>query len=287
MESTLSFKVKTRITRILLVLLGTFIGSIAINAFYIPRNILSGGITGIATLLNIQFGFNIGLAIIIINIPIFIIGYHFVNQEFIVFSLIGMFSLSFFLQLTSGLSYESNNLLTTILFGGLMNGVGFGLVLRANASTGGNDIISKILNRKFSYSIATFSFGFNLLVIGLSALFFNLDIAVETLTTMYISSLTVTFILEGSNYKRTVFIITKHEQQIAADINEKLTRGCTIIEGTGSFTQEKRTILYAVISITQVAKLKLIVKEIDPHAFINVIETKAVFGNGFLNLREK
>jgi len=197
-----------------------------------------------------------------------------------------MLSLTLFLSLTSGLSFHSESLLTTILFGGIVNGLGFGLIFRANSSTGGNDIISKILNRQFSYSISTFNFAFNLLIIGLSAFVFGLDIAVETLTTLYVSSITIRFVLEGSNYKRTVFIVTKQKEAVAAEINKKLVRGCTIMEGTGSYTGDKRDILYAVISVNQVTKLKMIVSAIDEEAFINVIETRAVFGNGFLDLRD-
>lgn len=273
--------------RIALILVGTFIGSISINAFYIPRQILAGGVTGIATLLNLKFGFNISLVVLLLNIPIFIIGYKFIFKEFLIYSLIGMVSLSFFLQLTSSFTYGGDNLLTTILFGGVVNGIGFGLVLRANASTGGADIISKVLNMKLSYSIATMNFAFNIVIIGLSAFVFNLDIAVETLTAMYISATTINFIIEGTNYKRTVFIITSKPKEVAYDINRHMKRGCTIIEGEGSYTNEKRDILYAVISVTQVAKLKLIVRNIDDSAFINVMETRAVFGNGFLDIHEE
>lgn len=273
--------------RILIILLGTFIASVSINAFYIPRNILSGGATGIAILLNLKFGFNVGLMVFLINIPIFVIGYKMMNREFVCYSLIGMLSLTFFLNINHGITFHSESLLTSILFGGLVNGIGFGLVFRAGSSTGGTDIISKVLNDRYSYSISTFNFVFNVVIIGLSAFVFGLDIAVETLTTLYVSAMTVRFVLEGTNYKRTIFIVTKEKEAVAAEINDKLVRGCTFIEGTGSYTGENRDILYAVISVNQVAKLKGIVSNVDKEAFINVIESRVVFGNGFLNLLEK
>ncbi len=268
-------------------IVGTLIVSISINALYLPRNILSGGITGIGILLNLELGVSIPLVVVLSNIPIFIIGYKRINREFIFYSLIGMLSMTFFLSVTQGISFHSENLLTAILFGGIINGIGYGLVFRVNSSTGGSDIISKVLNKEYSYSIATFNFGFNLLIIGLATFVYGIDIAVETLTTMYVSSIIARFVLEGSNYKRTIFVITKKKEEVAKEINNQLVRGCTIIEGTGSYTGDKRDILYAVISVNQVSKLKMIVSNIDKEAFINVMETKVVFGNGFINLSDK
>lgn len=272
--------------RIFLTLVGALIASIAINGLYIPHNILSGGVTGIAILLNLKLGLNVSLFIILLNVPIFYIGYKLIHKEFILYSLLGMIAQVVFLQLTSKIVIHSNTMLTTILLGGVMSGVGYGLIFRAGASAGGNDIISKVLNRKFSYSISTFNFAFNLLIIGLSITTFGVDKAVETLTAMYVASITITYILEGSNYKRTVFIITDKRDEVAAEINNHLGRGCTILEGLGSYTKTKKNLLYAVISINQVASLKAIVSKVDPKAFINVIETRVVFGNGFLNIKE-
>ncbi len=204
MDKLLAMKYGIIIRRLMLTVIGAFIASVSINALYLPRNILSGGIAGIAILLNLSFGMNISLVILVLNIPIFIIGYRFISKEFMLYSLVGMGALSFFIQMTTGLNFHSENMLTTILLGGVINGFGFGMILRGNSSTGGNDIISKVLNRKYSYSIASFNFGFNILIIGLSVAVFNLDIAVETLTAMYVSAITANFILEGTNYKRTV-----------------------------------------------------------------------------------
>jgi len=274
------------IVRILMTLTGAFIASIAINVLYIPHNILSGGITGIAILLNLKLGFNTSLVILVLNIPIFILGYRMIHKTFILHSLIGMLALTYFITLTKDFTFYSENMLTTILLGGVLSGIGYGLIFRSGASTGGNDIISKILNRKYSYSISTFNFAFNLLIIALSVTTFGIDKSIETLTAMYVTSLVTKYILEGTNYKRTVFIITEKKDAVAEQINIELVRGCTILEGTGSYTSNKRHLLYAVISINQVARLKEIVSRVDSKAFINVIETQAVFGNGFLDIKD-
>lgn len=287
MTQLLQKGLKYPVFRILMVLTGAFIASIAVNALYVPNQILSGGVTGIAILLNLKFGLNISLIIILLNMPIFFFGYKMIHREFIFYSLIGMLANSIFIQLTQNISFHSESELTTLLFGGVMSGIGFGLIFRAGASTGGNDIISKVLNRKYSYSISTFNFLFNLVIISLSVTTFGIDKAVETLTTLYVSSLTITFLLEGTNYKRTLLIITENQEAVAAGINQQLSRGCTILTGKGSYTQNERHLLYAVISINQVARVRHIVSAIDPDAFVNVIETKVVFGNGFLNIQDE
>lgn len=269
-----------KLQHIVLTLIGTFIVSISINGLYIPHSIMSGGVTGIAILANLTMGWNVSILIIAINIPIFIMGYKWVHREFVIYSLIGMFSLVFFLQLTNCFTFHAEEVLTTVLLGGFINGLGYGLILKVNASTGGNDIISKILNKYFSYSISTLNFAFNGIIIAMSVGFFGLDNAVQTLAAMFVSTQTIRFIVEGVNYKRTLFIITKEEEAVAKTINESLHRGCTILSGKGSYTGKEKSVLYVVISINQVAKLKMLIKEIDKEAFINVMETRVVFGNG-------
>ncbi len=266
--------------RIALIIVGAFCMSVAINALYIPHNILSGGMTGIALLFHILFGVNSSIIIILLNIPLFILGFLFLNKRFIIWSIAGMGFLALFMWLTQGISIESNALLTTILLGGVIYGLGFGLIFRAGASCGGNDIVSKIINKYFSFSIPTINFSLNVIVVALSAFFFGIDEAVKTLTTMYIASVVMQFVMEGINYKRTAFIISDKRCEIVESINHKLSRGCTIINSTGGYTGNPHDVLYCVIGIHQLAKLKMIVNEIDPHAFMNVMESKAVFGNG-------
>ena len=275
--------------RLALITVGTFIMSIAINALYLPYNILSGGITGISLLFHLLFGVNSSLVIVAFNIPVFILGYLFINRRFVIWSLVGMGMLAFFLWLTSDVHLDFSDLLTTILLGGVAYGLGFGLVFRAGASCGGNDIVSKIINNRFSFSIPTVNFTFNIIVIALSAFFFGIDEAVRTLAAMYIASVVMKFIMEGVNYKRTAFIISDKKDEIVAAINTQLDRGVTVLCGTGGYTGKPHNILYCVIGLHQLAKLKILVKAVDPHAFINVMESKAVFGNGkgFINIEDE
>ena len=230
--------------------------SVAINSLYLPHNILSGGITGISLLFHLVFDINASLVIVLFNIPIFILGYIFTNKRFVLLSIVGMGFLAFFLWITESVQLKSDDLLTTILLGGVMYGFGLGLVFRGGASCGGNDIVSKIIYKHFSFSIPTINFAFNVIVVALSAFFYGIDTAVRTLATMYIASTVMKFVMEGINHKRTAFIISEKRDEIAAEINTKLKRGCTIVGGIGGYTGHQRNMLYCVISIHQLAKLK-------------------------------
>jgi uncharacterized membrane-anchored protein YitT (DUF2179 family) len=280
-------RMRTLMKRIAMIFIGTLISSISINGLYIPNNILSGGFTGIAILLNLSLGFDISLSILLLNIPIFILGYKLIHREYIFYSLVGMISLSICLTLTKGVTIHSDQMLTTLLLGGILNGLGFALVFKSEGSTGGNDIIAKIFQKRYMYSIATVGFAFNIIIISLSAIFFGIDMAITTLVAMYVTSTTIKYLMEGLNYKRTVFIITSKEGPVSEAINREMRRGCTLIKGMGSYTQKNTYVLYTVISIGQLGALKRIVSKIDPQALINVMESHMVFGNGFLNIHDE
>lgn len=268
------------IKQIIFLILGTFIMSVAINALLIPHQILSGGITGLAVFLQLAFGINASIAILIFNIPLLILGYIFINKRFVKLSILGMALFSFFLSVTENFTIETNEILTAILLGSVLNGLGSGLILRVNASAGGSDIIGKIVNKYFSFSIGSVIFTLDVIVITLSVSFFGIDLAVYTLANMFIATKVIKYVIEGLNYKRTVFIITNNEQLISNKIMSELRRGVTIIHGTGAYTKERRDILYCIIGIRQVARLKMLVQNIDPKAFISVTETSSVYGHG-------
>ncbi|MCT4544130.1 MAG: YitT family protein [Vallitalea sp.] len=262
------------------IIVGTFLMALSINGLYIPHKILSGGVTGIAVFLHLLFGLNTSIAILVLNIPLMIIGYFLVNKRFIGLSIFGMISLSVCLALTKNIVFNTNEMLTSILLGSVITGFGSGLIFRFNGSTGGSDIIAKIVNKYFSYSISSVGFAINVIIIGLSCSFFGIDLAVYTLVTMFISSHVMKFVLEGLDHKRTVFIITNKEKEISNCIMSELHRGVTIIHGTGAYTNEPRHILYCIIGIRQVAKLRSLIRRIDENAFISVTDTSFVYGNG-------
>lgn len=272
------------------IILGSFLVAIAMNGLYIPEKLLGGGVNGISMLANILLGVDSGLVYAVINIPLFLLGWKVLPHHFMAYTIVGICALSAFLSLTAGFQIPSDNFLTPILLGGAVYGTGYGLIYGAGGSTGGTDIISKIINRKFSLNISTVGFIMNIIVIGISMYFFGVDISVMTLGAMFISTKVSNYVVDGLNHKRMVFIITddKSEELSQAIMNE-LSRGVTVLKGEGAYTGHEKSMIYCVVGITQVAKLKSVVKRVDDKAFVTVTETSQVIGHGkgFYNIYDE
>jgi uncharacterized membrane-anchored protein YitT (DUF2179 family) len=268
--------------RILFITLGTFLLAIATNAILIPNKLLSGGVSGIAMFLHFLFNTNVSATILFLNIPLFILALFFLKKKFIVYSLYGMVMLSVWIEITQNFIIPTGNLVSVILVGGVLNGLGNGIIFKGDGSTGGIDIISKILNQRLSISMATINLSINGVILLFSIMVFGIDLSVLTLATMFVSSRVTNFVVDGIHYKRTLFIITdeEHYQAISSAILEEIHRGVTVIPSIGAYTHKTKYILYTTIGIQEVAKVKQIVMQYDKKAFMTVSETSQVIGNG-------
>lgn len=271
------------IIMIIMIITGSAISAIAFNVFIMPNKLLSGGVSGISLILNYLFNWNTGLLIFIFNIPIFILGYKYVDREFIILSLIGTASLSFFIEAFSFLrgSLSGQDVLLSCIYGGVINGLGIGIVLRNRASQGGIDIIGVIIKKYFSMNIGTTSLIINTFIVIVSSFITNIHLAMYTLISMYVSSTVVDKVQQGFDRRKSVMIITNNEKLVADQIIKKLVRGVTYLEGEGAYTGNKKRVIYCIVSTNQLAKLKQIVREEDPAAFITVSDTAEVMGQGF------
>lgn len=267
---------------ILSTIVGTLLLAIATNGLLIPNHLLSGGVNGLSMLLHFILGFKVSLLIVLLNIPIFILALVFLNKTYLAYSLFGMLMLSFWLEVTEKLVIPTNEPISIIVVAGLLHGIGTGIIFRANGSTGGTDIVAKIINRKFGINMATITLSLNAIVIGLSVYFFDINIAVVTICTMYVSSHVVNFVVDGINRKRTLHIVTDsdHYEALSQIILKDIHRGVTVIPATGAYTKKPKYILLTTVGVREVAKTKRLVLSVDPHAFMTVTETSQVIGNG-------
>lgn len=263
-----------------LVVAGSVIYSLGMNLFFIPEKLLSGGVTGFAQLLHYQFGFPVSLMIIIINIPMFLIGLKFVSRTFVLYSLISMGIFSGFIQLFSHLNLTFTSPLTAIVLGGMMTGLGLGLIYRSGSSVGGTDMITKALQKHFSFNMATTGLAINAVIVGISAVTNGIDRAVYTIAAMYIAAKVTSFVIDGIDHRRAIFIVTQKKEEVAKALMKELHRGVTICSTEGGFTHSHNYMLYCVISKTQLQRLKAIVKATDPHAFLTIVTVNGVYGNG-------
>ena len=272
----------TKLKRPLSIIMGTLLIAIATNGVLLPNHLLSGGVSGISMLLYFLFGFKVSLLVLLINIPLFILGYFYLRKSYLAYSLFGMLMLSLWLELTSGLIIPTQNILSILVVAGLLHGLGTGIIFRGNGSTGGTDIIAKIIHQKCSINMATVNLALNSVIIFLSIYFFDIDIAVITISTMFISSHVANFVVDGINRKRTLFIITNsnYAQKLSNVLLKDLHRGVTMIPAIGAYTSDTKYILFTTVSVREVAKAKQLVMNTDPKAFMTVTETSQVIGNG-------
>ncbi|MCE1253680.1 MAG: YitT family protein [Anaerolineae bacterium] len=274
-----------------LIILGSLIQALAMRLFLIPGLLVSGGISGAAQLVNFATGFPVGLMTLLGNIPLFILGWHYLGKlrfalrtavAVIVFSL-----LTDALLLFIPIGGVTNDLVLDTLYGGLVLGVGLGLVYRGQGTSGGSDILSRILNHRFNMSISqTYLIGDGLVVLA-SGFVFGWERALYGLGVIYISGLAAEMILEGSSVLRTAMIVTGKPHEIAGRVVTELERGVTQLPGTGAYTGAERPVLYIVVTRAEVSQLKALVSEIDPQAFMVIGTAHEALGEGFTPLLKK
>ena len=273
-------EIKSYITTLLMLLVGSIIYALGVDLFYSRAQLLSGGVTGIALLLNYTFGCSTSLLIICINIPLFVLGWFFVNKKFVVFSACGMAMLSGFLELFKNISLPYESPLVSIVLGGVVVGVGLGIVLRSGATMGGSDIVGKIFYKYFSLNLAVFDLLINAVILVLVSIWNSIDQAVLTICAMYIATQVTSFCIDGIDHRRALLIITYIEEELSAALMEKVGRGVTVLHSMGAYTHKENSVLYIVIQKQQLATLKRVIRETDPHAFFTILVTTGVYGHG-------
>ncbi|EKO1911034.1 YitT family protein [Clostridium botulinum] len=269
---------------IVMVIIGSLITALGINMFLIHANLLSGGLSGITLIIQYVTGFPAAYSLLILNIPLFFLSYKKVNKKFTFLSLIGTIALSVGLILTEPLknTIQVNDILLLGLYGGVLNGIGVGIVFSNHGSTGGLDIVSALIKKKYgNFDIGTITFIVNFIIVSISACIFGLTSALYTLVSMYIASYLVDKVIKGFNRQKLILIITEKEEDVSKVLMSELNRGVTFLYAKGAYTKKDKKVLYCVVSLSQLPKLKLIVKDIDEGAFISILDASEVEGRGF------
>ena len=266
-----------------IIMIGITIMSIGVNGFLRQAHLLSGGVAGVSTAINYLTHVNVGLITFIINIPIFILGFIFLDKDFLITSLINMILFSIIIGITQevGNIIPIDDILLQSVYGGILCGVGNGLVFRTKSSLGGTDIIGAILKNKLNIAMKNTSFGINLAIVSISSLLFGLNLGLYTLIAMFINAQVMSYIKDALNDEKAVMVFSNNSQPIAAEIMSTLVRGVTFIEAEGGYTGEKKKIIYCVVLSREIPKIKEIALKYDERAFISVNDINEVKGKGF------
>ena len=228
-----------------------------------------------------------GITVFIINIPLFFVSYKMLNKKFTLYSAVGMMSLSLSLIITEPLSklVRVDDVLLYCIYGGVLCGLGYGLVFSRNGSTGGTDIITMVLRRKYSnLEIGTLGFSLNCIIVFIGALIFGLPKALYTLISMFVQSVVIDRVINGFNSKKLLLILTEKEHDIIEYVIKDMNRGVTSLIAEGEYTHELKKMLYIAVTSSQMIRLKNKILRIDPKAFITIIDVSEVNGKGFYKI---
>lgn len=274
-----------RIKNIFFILVGAAIFSFGIVHFNMQNNLGEGGFTGITLLFYFLWDWDPAITNIILNIPVFFVGWKMLGRITFIYTLIGTFSVSVFLYIFQinpfTINLESDMTLAA-LFAGVFIGVGLGVIFRYGGTTGGVDIIARIVNKYIGWSMGRTMFMFDFLVIATSVLaYLNLVEGMYTLLVVYIGARVIDFIQEGAYSARGAIIISTMYEEIANKINEEMDRGVTVLSGKGYFTKKSQNVIYCIVGKNEVVKLKSIIHHVDPYAFVAVTTVHEVMGEGF------
>ena len=276
---------KKWVNNIMIIISGSFLYALSVNEFLIPHHLLNGGISGISIMIQYATGIPAGALMLAMNIPIFIIGVREIDREFIIQSFVGMVSSSLFMILLKEVQtfdfLRVDDTMLASIFGGVVIGIGSGIIFRRRGSLGGTDIIAVIVKKRRSINIGTVTFLMNVAIIFLASLLYGIKRGMFTLISMYVSAWVLDRVQEGLDRKKSVFIISEREDEVADAILKNLHRGVTFLYGEGAYTNNKKKIIYCIITTKQLAELKHIVRGADPRAFFTVSDTAEVLGRGF------
>ncbi|WP_181348270.1 YitT family protein [Thalassobacillus sp. CUG 92003] len=274
-----------RFKNVILIIVGSAIFSFGLVHFNIQNELGEGGFTGITLLLLYLFNWDPALMNILLNIPVLMIGWRILGRTTFLYSLLGILAVSLFIWLFQLYMIHidlKSDMTLAALFAGVFIGVGLGIIFRYGGTTGGVDIIARLIHKYWGWSMGRAMFMFDAVVIVTSIVtYLNAVQGMYTLVAVFIGARVIDFIQEGAYAARGTTIISAQSETISAAIMKEMDRGVTVLNGRGSYTGENRDVLYCVIGKNEIVKLKSLVNAIDPHAFVAVNAVHDVLGEGF------
>lgn len=269
------------------IIIGLFSCSLGYCMFLVPNEIAPGGFTGIGQLCNALFGINVGTMALILNVPLFAVSMRSMGIKFGVKSLVASIGLSLFIDYLP-IGAVTDDLLLATVFGALLGGVGFGLILRGNATTGGTDMLASLIHTRVpTLRVGVLITMIDGLVVLASAFVFSPKMAMYALISVFIMNYTLDYVLDGMNRSTAYLIVSQKSDEIASQVLGQLERGVTGLYGRGRYSGQETEVLLCVVSRFEVIRLRRIVSSCDPQAFMIAINAHEVLGEGFKDISGK
>lgn len=282
-EKRFLIMIKKAFIELIQLVCGTAIMAMGTTLFLLPNKLSAGGFSGISTIFYYLFGFPVGTTMFLLNVPLFIFSFFKNGKRFFFRSVLGTFLLSMFINLFEKVTPFTQDRLLACLYGGILIGIGTAIILKANASTGGSDLLAQII-RKFKpdFRPGTLIVILDTIIVGMNVLVFKqIEIALYSAIAIYVMGKVIDIFLEGIYFTKMIYIISEKYEEIAKKIGEEVERGATGIYAKGMYTNKEKMLLLCVAGRGEVASIRKIVKQMDPKAFLIISNAREVFGKGF------
>lgn len=272
------FNFKLLLRRLFFLTIGAFIVAFGLENFLVPNNIVDGGTVGIAIMISYITGLPLGIFTFCLSLPFLALGYAQLGRKFVLLSLYSIAMLSIFVSIFHHTPNVTDNILLAVIFGGVTVGIGVGLILRNNGSLDGTEIVALVVGSKVPFSTGEIIMFINIFIFAAAAFVFNIEKALFSVLAYFIIYKAIDLVIQGIDESRTVMVISNQPDEIAKVVLTELKRGVTYIDGKGAYTGEYKKILYCVVTRLEIAKLKEVIHEIDPKAFIAITTVHEVEG---------
>lgn len=269
--------------RVFFICLGAILVSVGLEIFLVPNNIIDGGITGISIMAAHLTGMKLGIFLFLFNLPFLFIGYKQIGKTFALSTLLGVLVMSTGTALLVPVPSLTQDLLLSAVFGGIILGIGVGMVIRAGGSLDGTEIVAILITKKSPFSVGELVMFFNIFILGSAGFLFGWDRAMYSLIAYYIAFKMIDITIEGLQQSRSVWIISDQPDEVGETLAAQLGRGVTYLNGEGGYSGDVKKVIFCVITRLEEAKLKSIVEEIDPSAFLAIGNIHDVKGGRFKN----
>ncbi|MEK5644340.1 MULTISPECIES: YitT family protein [Paenibacillus] len=269
------------VKKFVFITVGAVLMAVALEVFLVPNEIIDGGITGISIVLSKVTTFPLGIFLFIINLPFLFLGYKQIGKTFAFSTLYGIAVMSVTTQLLHHVSPFTNEKILAVLFGGLILGLGVGLVIRFGGSLDGTEIVAILLSKKLRMPVGQIIMIMNVFIFIVAGFVFGWDSAMYSIFTYYMASKVMDIVVEGLNESKSVTIISNEYEEISQTIQDRLGRSTTFMYARGGYSKEDTQVIYCVVTRLELAKLKALVQEIDPKAFIAIEHVSDVLGGNF------
>ncbi|WP_033171135.1 YitT family protein [Selenomonas sp. ND2010] len=272
-----SFYIKKYLT----ILVGAFIAAIGLELFLIPNEVIDGGIVGISIMMSSITGMSLGIFLVVLNLPFLYLGYKQIGKNFAIATLIAICLLSLWSAVFASFPKVTDDPFLAAIFGGIVDGLGVGLIIRAGGSLDGTEIVAIIMDKKSVFSVGEVVMFINLFILSAAGLLYGWDKAMYSLVAYFVISKMIDVVIKGLDESYAVMIVTNEHEEITSALNDRLGRGVTLLHGAGGYTGESKEVLYCVVTRLEVDKLKEIVLEKDESAFVTINVVHDIVGGRF------